>query len=119
MLKPAVINPARALRWALAAVAFSAMVAIARGGPLSSATADRASRLVEFAGRVEITGANTNDWQPARTNQLLHPGDRLRTAADSRATLQLSDRSVIRVNESTIVEIQPPSAPARHRFGLQ
>ena len=63
--------------------------------------------------------AGTNDWRPAITNQFLHPGDRLRTAADSRATLQLSDRSVIRVNQSTILEIQPPTQPARHRFGLK
>ena len=43
----------------------------------------------------------------------------MRTGPESRATLQLSDRSVIRVGQSTAIELEPPSAPARHRFGLQ
>ena len=119
MSKFSVIGPARALRWTLAGVAFCAMVTIARAEPPAPADTNRASQLVEFAGTVEVTVANTNDWQPARVNQLLHPGDRLRTAADSRATLQLSDRSVIRISQSTILEIQPPTRPARHRFGLK
>jgi len=119
MLRNLVIGPARALRWALATAALCAMIPIARAGALPVANTNRASQLVEFSGRVEITVASTNDWRPARTNQFLHPGDRLRTAADSRATLQLSDRSVIRVNQSTILEIQPPSQLARHRFGLK
>jgi hypothetical protein len=119
MSKKFVIGPARALRWTLAGVAFCATISIARAEPPASANSNPASQIVEFAGTVEITAANTNDWRPARLNQLLHPGDRLRTAADSRATLQLSDRSVIRVSQSTILEIQPPTQPARHRFGLK
>ena len=119
MSKPLVIDPARALRWTLAGVAFCALVSIVRAEPPPPANTDHASQLVEFAGTVEITVAGTNDWHPAHVNQSLQPGDRLRTAADSRATLQLSDRSVIRVSQSTLVEIQPPAQPARHRFGLK
>ena len=85
----------------------------------ATASKDFASQLVEFAGKVEVTLAATNDWRPASTNQFLHPGDRLRTAADSRATLRLSDRSLIRVNQSTLLEIQPPTNPARRRFSLK
>jgi Tfp pilus assembly protein PilF len=118
MSKNSVIGPARALLWLLACGCYWAMLSVAAAQPLPSASANPATRLVEFAGRVEITAAGTNDWHLAKTHQLLHPGDRLRTAADSRATLQLSDRSVIRVSQSTILEIQPPSQPARHRFGL-
>src|SRR2546430_16983325 len=44
----------------------------------------------------------------ARTNQFLQAGDRLRTALRSRATLRLSDKSVLRVNELTTLKIQPP-----------
>ena len=87
--------------------------------PSAPAANDFASRLVGFAGKVEVTLPATNDWRAAITNQLLHPGDRLRTAADSRATLLLSDRSVIRVNQSTLIEIQPPTQPARRRFSLK
>ena len=100
-------------------MAFFAAVSAAHADPPASANASPASRLIEFSGKVEITIASTNDWQPAHINQFLHPGDRLRTAADSRATLQLSDRSVIRVGQSSILEIQPPTQPARHRFGLK
>jgi len=119
MLTTVVIEPARALRWALAGTLFCATISTGRAEPPASARGDPESQLVEFAGNVEITIANTNDWQPARINQLLRPGDRLRTAADSRATLQLSDRSVLRISQSTILEIQPPTRPARHRFGLK
>ncbi len=119
MSKTFVIGPARALRWTLAGVVYCVMISLARAQPPAPANNDHASQLVEFAGTVEFTVANTNDWRPARLNEFLHPGDRLRTAADSRATLLLSDRSVIRVSQSTILEIQPPTRPARHRFGLK
>ena len=119
MSKYFVIGSARALCRTLAGMAFFAAVSAAHADPPASANASPASRLIEFSGKVEITIASTNDWQPAHINQFLHPGDRLRTAADSRATLQLSDRSVIRVGQSSILEIQPPTQPARHRFGLK
>jgi len=119
MFKTFAIGPARAPCWMLAGVVFCIWAFAAHAAPPLATAAEPASRLVEFDGTVEITIAGTNDWRPAITNQFLHPGDRLRTAAESRATLLLSDRSVIRVNQSTILEIQPPSQPARHRFGLK
>lgn len=64
-------------------------------------------RLLEFAGRVEYASGADGDWQPAVTNRVLVPGDRLRTGPSSRATLQFSDRSVFRVNQSSQVEIRP------------
>ncbi len=82
-------------------------------------TAPPASQLVDFVGTVEITVAGITDWKSAQLNQVLHPGDRLRTGADSRATLQLSDRSVIRISQSTVIELQAPTQPARHRFRLK
>ncbi len=109
----------RILRWWLASVMLLAMICGVHAEPPTARTDRHASQLIAFAGKVEVTAANTNDWRPAHLNQWLHPGDRLRTAADSRATLQLSDRSVIRVSPSTILEIEPPTAPARHRFGLK
>ncbi|HWY29189.1 MAG TPA: FecR domain-containing protein, partial [Candidatus Acidoferrum sp.] len=104
----------------LLAVAFFWLgIALAQSAPPEDVDANSASQLVAFAGKVEVTVANTNDWQTACINQVLLPGDRLRTAADSRATLQLSDRSVIRVAPNTILEIQPPQPPAQHRFSLK
>src|SRR5439155_1260848 len=43
-----------------------------------------------------------------RTNQFLRGGERLRTGLLSRATLRLSDKSVLRINELTTLKIQPP-----------
>ena len=102
--------------WTL--VAFALCPSSTRGQAPTPAAPDFTSQLVEFAGNVEVTPAATNDWRAARTNQFLHPGDRLRTATDSRATLRLSDRSVVRINQSTVLEIQPPTQPARRRFNL-
>jgi len=101
-----------------ARLAFCAFASMAAAQPTAT-TVQTSSRLVGFSGIVEITLAGTNDWHPAQTNLVLHPGDRVRTGIDSRATLQLSDRSVIRINQSTLLEIQPAAAPARHRFGLK
>ena len=110
---------ARAFYRALVILAICATIPSARAQPASATMPIPASQLIEFAGKVEISFVTTNDWKPALANQFLHPGDRLRTAADSRATLRLSDRSIIRVNQSTLIEIQAPSQPARRRFSLK
>src|SRR5437762_10143589 len=64
--------------------------------------------LLTIEGKVELSAAGATTWSAARTNQFLQAGDRLRTALRSRATLRLSDKSVLRVNELTTLKIQPP-----------
>ncbi|MBL9127759.1 MAG: FecR domain-containing protein [Verrucomicrobiales bacterium] len=66
------------------------------------------SQLVEASGKVEVA-RSTGVWEPARAGLILLPGHQLRTAAGSRATLQLGDRSVVRIHPSTLVEIRPPA----------
>src|SRR5213595_3657791 len=65
--------------------------------------------LLTIEGKVELSAAGATTWSAARTNQFLQAGDRLRTALRSRATLRLSDKSVLRVNELTTLKIQPPA----------
>lgn len=79
----------------------------------NSQTASRSndSILLTAEGKVESTAVNLTDWLPAHTNQILNVGDRLRTDLRSRATVRLSDLTVLRVNELTTLQIQPPSAP--------
>ena len=48
----------------------------------------------------------------------MQPGDKVRTRAQSRAAVQLSDRSVIRLSERTTLEILPPRRAEKKRFGL-
>lgn len=119
MSKSILMDAIQSLRLALAGAALGVVLHSAQAGPPPSTNSEPSSELVEFDGNVETTRADTNEWRAAQPHQILHPGDRLRTAADSRATLQLSDRSVLRVGPSTIIEIQPPTEPARHRFNLR
>jgi Tfp pilus assembly protein PilF len=80
------------------------------GADAAGAT-DRASTVVlTVEGRVESARRATQQWSLAKTNQPLEVGDRLRTGFRSRATLRLSDLSVLRVNELTTLEIQPAQA---------
>ncbi|MBI3881305.1 MAG: FecR domain-containing protein [Verrucomicrobia bacterium] len=76
------------------------------------------SQIIEVAGRVEFAAAGQAAWQPAKVGAALKPGDRLRTQAQSRAALQLSDRSVVRLDERTTLEIQPPRHAEKRRFSL-
>ncbi|MCC7375975.1 MAG: FecR domain-containing protein [Verrucomicrobiales bacterium] len=67
--------------------------------------------VIEFVGQVEASRGGTNAWTPVKTHEVLRPGDQLRTGDASRATLQFSDRSVFRVNQSSVLEIRPPAKP--------
>src|SRR5688500_9326511 len=64
-------------------------------------------------GRVEAMRLGSENWLPAQTNQTLNFKDRFRTGMKSRATLRLSDQSVFRVNQLTVLEIQPPAAEGK------
>ena len=63
--------------------------------------------VLTIEGTVEVAPAGSSNWSPARTNLSLGFGDSLRTGARSRATVRLSDLSVLRVNEKTVLEIRP------------
>jgi Tfp pilus assembly protein PilF len=63
--------------------------------------------------KVEALKVGQPDWTPAATNQTLQPRELLRTGLKSRATLRLADQSVLRVNQLTTLEIQPPTSPGR------
>ncbi len=97
---------------AIAALLTSCLTAIAQ-------LTNSGSALIEAAGQVEVIATGKTNWQAARVGFTLQPGDRLRTGARSRAAVQLSDRSVIRIQEQTTLEILPPrGAEAKRRFGL-
>ena len=76
------------------------------------------SVIIEAAGQVEFYGGEKTNWQAASVGLRLQPGDRVRTRAQSRAAVQLSDRSIIRLNERTTLEILPPRRAEKKRFGL-
>jgi len=97
--------------WAARAVALSLCAAWAWGqAAVEPATGQGQAVVLTVEGRVEVARRGILQWAPAKTNQTLQVGDRLRTGPRSRATVQLSDLSVLRINELTTLEIQPPQA---------
>lgn len=85
-------------------------------GPAPEPTAFReVSELLEVTGAVELSRASGTPWRAARVHDRLVAGDRLRTLGESRATLRLSDRSLVRVHEWSVLEIQSAAGPAGKR----
>src|SRR5262245_1516084 len=100
----------RGIRWlfGLALVLTSGFWHQARA---QNASATNVVVLLAFEGRVEVSRASSIRWDPARTNQVLDPGDRIRTGADSRATLRMFDLSVMRLDQETVLELEAPPEP--------
>ncbi|HTA31482.1 MAG TPA: hypothetical protein VK731_13405, partial [Candidatus Cybelea sp.] len=67
----------------------------------STAAAPKETVLLMVSGTVEVASAGGGNFAPARATQILHVGDKIRTGKNSRATLRLSNLSVIRVYELT------------------
>ena len=67
------------------------------------------ARILTIEGTVEVSRTNSNAWSAAHTNQALAYGDRVRTLAQSRATVQLADTSVQRLFSLTVLTIEEPS----------
>lgn len=64
--------------------------------------------IIEIEGTVETSAPAANTWKPVRVNQALDPGVRVQTRQNSRAVIRLTDLSLLRLGEETLVEI--PSA---------
>ena len=92
------------------ALLFLSLMAAGHGSP---------ALLLSLENKVETAAARTTAWVGARTNQTMQAGDRLRTLRRSRALLRLSDFSVIRVNELTLLEIRAPSTGQTGFLDLQ
>jgi tetratricopeptide (TPR) repeat protein len=69
-------------------------------------TNDNATIILTVEGAVEVS-TSANQWSRAYTNEVLQIGQSVRTGARSRATIRLSDLSVIRVNALTTLVLKP------------
>lgn len=76
------------------------------------------SRILEVEGTVHYAATGSGEWQPARPDQTLNFGDRVRTGKKSRAAIQLSDKSVIRLNQLTTLQIQRSATEGTRRLFL-
>lgn len=75
-------------------------------GMLSLPAASRTNvMVVEIEGRVAVSRAESQAWNPAQTNQVLRPRDRMRTYERSRALLRWSDLSTYRMGPDSLVQI--------------
>src|SRR5439155_18685066 len=74
--------------------------------------------LIELEGRAVLSRTGSAAWDPAYTNQVLFPGDRLRTLDRSRAVVRLSDLSLLRLSELTHIQIAGATS-RRGGFNLQ
>ncbi len=108
-----------AVRWTWLLI-FGCLAVVLNVGAQTSGliTTNHLSRLIEGAGQVDLYSARAAGWSTAAVGATLEPGDRVRTLAQSRAAVQLSDRSVIRLDELTTLEILPPRNGEKKRFGL-
>jgi tetratricopeptide (TPR) repeat protein len=80
---------------------------------LAQTSAMPAAVLLEKSRIVETARAGQAAWEPAQTNQVLQANDRVRTGERSRATVQLSDRSLIRLGELSALQITSPDAATK------
>jgi tetratricopeptide (TPR) repeat protein len=94
-----------------------AWAALAQSPGVDTTNSNR-SILIEAAGPVECLSAANTNWQVAAAGRVLLPGDRVRTHEHSRAAVQLSDHSVIRLDERTTLELLAPRNTEKKRFGL-
>jgi ferric-dicitrate binding protein FerR (iron transport regulator) len=66
------------------------------------------SILLTVESAVEISNGPNKAWAAASAGQRFNLGDRLRTGRSSRAAVRFADPSVMRINELTTLQIQPP-----------
>jgi tetratricopeptide (TPR) repeat protein len=83
------------------------------GAAVVGGAESRKTTLLAYEGKVQFATPPKFQWTLAVTNQPLNIGERLRTLLRSRATLLLTDLSILRVNELTILEIRDPESAAK------
>lgn len=75
--------------------------------------------LLTAEGKVDVFRLGASDWTPAQTNMAIRVKDRLRTGLKSRATLRLSNQSVVRLNQLTSMEVEPDESQGKNVLNVQ
>src|SRR5690242_19841838 len=66
---------------------------------------------IEKDGIVELLTPGSAVWVRTTANQILSQGTRLRTGLNTRAVLRWSEKSVVRLDALSLLEVLPPDAP--------
>lgn len=114
--RPLSILPHRAARLSSSFVSllWLALVLSVQPTLFAAAPAPDPVRIIEADGKVEVMRGNSGVWDKASLEapyNILKPGDQLRTGERSRAAVQLSNQSVVRVGEGG--QIQVLTAPKK------
>jgi hypothetical protein len=89
-------------------VLFGMLLWLAIAGPV---LAEEAGRVVSLVGRAEVLWAG--QWQPVKLGEALSPGEVVRTGAGSRVAIQLLDKSQLKVNANSHLELKQVAPPVR------
>ncbi|MDB6033444.1 MAG: TonB-dependent receptor [Verrucomicrobiales bacterium] len=107
--RPILFGPlGRALRIARLLLWF-AVLPIAGSSQVEAQPAVGPAVIVETEGTVETFHSGANAWKTAQPNLPLPAGTRVQTRQKSRAVVRLSDQSLLRLGEETIIEIPQPT----------
>lgn len=63
------------------------------------------AKLVSSQGRVDIRRSDGSDWTPARLDDILCPGDMVRTDDNSRAALLLFNQAILRLDQQSTITV--------------
>lgn len=104
-------NQPRILRWInciswLCVVFCLFSIPVLRAAEPTSVTAY--IRILSAQGKVEISKSGTQSWIQGKVKMPLSTGDRVRTGRRSKATLQMTDKTVLKIRQLTTMVIQPP-----------
>lgn len=91
-------------------------------GMPTAALADRcaawAARLVSSQGIVEFKPDGEADWRPTRLGERYCFGDQLRVGARSRASVELHNDTIVRLDERSVLVLPEPAADGRDFLDL-
>jgi Flp pilus assembly protein TadD len=73
-----------------------------------------AAKVVSIEGQVEAMPAGETQWRTAALNDKFCPDDQIRTLENSRAALQLSNETILRLDQNTLVKLSAnkPESPS-------
>jgi len=76
----------------------------------SDETPEMLIRVLSVQGQVDISKTKGQDWIPAKVNMPLTPGDMVRTGRRSKAALQMTDKTVLKIRQLTSMVVQAPES---------
>src|ERR671915_729280 len=94
-------------------VLFGMLLWLVIAGPV---LAEEAGWVVSLVGRAEVLRAG--QWQLVKLGQALLPGEVVRTGAGSRVTIQLLDKSQLKINANSHLELKQVAPPVR-KVGME